>query len=133
MNTTKQDINKLLGLLCAYASVTYFRVIGQWRMEVIDPLRNKTVDCKEMNEWPFGLQTFRDIPVKNSSGSSSWEERTGVRPSDIRCDFICGSEYKRDGHEASFKPFVCGNIKVKILVQNKNCWSRCSKNKIYAC
>lgn len=69
MNTTKQDINKLLGLLCAYASVTYFRVIGQWRMEVIDPLRNKTVDCKEMNEWPFGLQTFRDIPVKTAAAA----------------------------------------------------------------
>lgn len=90
MNTTKQDINKLLGLLCAYASVTYFRVIGQWRMEVIDPLRNKTVDCKEMNEWPFGLQTFRDIPVKTAAAveksATVWDSL------DIKSDFICGSE-----------------------------------------
>lgn len=27
--------------------------------------------CKEMNEWPFGLQTFRDIPVKTAATATA--------------------------------------------------------------
>lgn len=58
--------------------------------------------CKEMNEWPFGLQTFRDIPVKTAEAAAATEQSAIVRYHLTSCDLIYGSENESQRQEIAW-------------------------------
>lgn len=63
--------------------------------------------CKEMNEWPFGLQTFRGIPVKTAAVAAAAVQTSAIVRYRV-ISFMTRSINTKAGkwHGTSSKPFV---------------------------